>query len=99
MRHPTTNQGGTAMTELRLREADLHWREIDDDVIALETRESVYLAADGAGAILWRALARGATRDALADELVSAYGIERDRALADTDGFVDQLAEHGLLDR
>jgi hypothetical protein len=87
------------MTELKLREADLHWREIDRDVIALETRESVYLAADGAGALLWRLLARGATREALADELVAAYGIERERALADTDRFVEQLAEHGLVER
>jgi hypothetical protein len=94
-----TTKGGDAMAELRLREADLHWREIDADVIALETRESVYLAADGAGAILWRALVGGATREALADELVSAYGIERERALADTERFVEQLAEHGLLER
>jgi len=26
------------MTELRLRDTDLHWREIDGEVIALEAR-------------------------------------------------------------
>jgi hypothetical protein len=33
----------------------------------------------------------------LADELVSAYGIERNRALADVAGFLDALSRQGLL--
>ena len=85
------------MSELRLRDTDLHWREIDGEVIALEARGSTYLAANGAGTLLWRALVAGATRERLVDELVSVYGIERDRAVADVDGFVAALAEQGLL--
>jgi hypothetical protein len=85
------------MTELRLRDTDLHWREIDGEVIALEARGSTYLAANGAGTVLWRALVKGSTREGLAAELVGAYGIERERAVADVDRFVDALAEHGLL--
>jgi hypothetical protein len=85
------------MTLLKLRETDLHWREIDGEIIALESRGSRYVAANGAGAVLWRALLGGTTRDDLADELVRAYGIDRQRAVADADRFVDTLAEHGLL--
>jgi hypothetical protein len=86
------------MSELRLRETDLHWREIDGEVIALEARGSTYLAANGAGTVLWRALVEGSTREGLADELVGAYGIERDRALADVDAFLTSLTQQGLLD-
>jgi hypothetical protein len=85
------------MTELRLRDTDLHWREIDGEVIALEARGSTYLAANGAGTVLWRALVDGSTREGLADELVRAYGIDRERAAADADRFVDALVEQGLL--
>ena len=85
------------MTLLKLREADLHWREIDGEIIALEARGSRYVAANDSGAVLWRALAGGATRDGLADELVRVYGIERERALADADRFVAALAGHGFL--
>jgi hypothetical protein len=85
------------MTVLRLRDTDLHWREIDGEVIALEARGSTYLAANGAGTLLWRALAAGATPAALADELVRAYGIDRERAVADADAFVDRLSAQGLL--
>jgi len=85
------------MTELRLRDTDLHWREIDGEIVALEARGSTYVAANGAGTLLWRLLAAGTTPDALADELVHAYGIERERATADAGAFVAQLREQGLL--
>ena len=55
------------------------------------------MAANGAGTVLWRALLAGTTRDGLADELVRAYGIDRERAMADADRFLDTLAELGLL--
>ena len=86
------------MTELRLRDTDLHWREVDGEVIALEARGSTYLAANGAGTVLWRALIDGSTREGLADELVRTYGIERAQAAEDADRFVDALIEQGLLD-
>jgi hypothetical protein len=85
------------MSQLKLRDADLHWREIDGEIIALEARGSTYLAANGAGTLLWRLLAAGATPEVLADELVRAYGIDRERAVADADAFVARLRQQGLL--
>ena len=85
------------MTELRLRDSDVHWREIDGEIIALEASGSRYVAANGSGTRLWRALAAGTTRDELVDELVQAYEIDRARAEADTDTFLAQLREQGLL--
>jgi hypothetical protein len=85
------------MTLLRLRQSDLHWREIDGEVIALESRVSRYVATNGAGTVLWRALLAGTTRDGLADELVREYGIDRQRALADAERFLETLNELDLL--
>jgi hypothetical protein len=85
------------MTLLRLKRTDLHWREIDGEIIALEGRGSRYVAANSAGAVLWRALIDGTTREGLADELVRIYGIERERADADVGRFVEALADQGLL--
>jgi hypothetical protein len=86
------------VTDLRLRDADLHWREIDGEVIALEARNSTYLATNDAGTLLWRALVDGASLDGLADELVRAFGIDRERAVADAEAFVAQVAAEGLLE-
>ena len=85
------------MTELRLRDSDVHWREIDGEIIALEARGSTYVAANGAGTLLWHALVAGTTREQLVDALVDAYGIDREQAAADTERFLAQLAEQGLL--
>jgi Coenzyme PQQ synthesis protein D (PqqD) len=85
------------MTLLKLRDTDLHWREIDGEVVALEARGSRYVAANGAGTVLWRALVAGATRETLADELVKAYGIDRERAQNDVARFLETLSAQGLL--
>jgi hypothetical protein len=81
----------------QLRTSDLHWQVIDGEVIALEARRSHYLAANPAGAILWRALEDGSTRSGLAERLIETYGIDRERALADVDVYLGQLAAQGLL--
>jgi hypothetical protein len=86
------------MATLRLREADLSWREIDGEVIAVDVEMSTYLGANKAGTLLWRRLADdGATRQELAELLVQTYGIEPDRAAADVDAFLAGLAAQGLL--
>lgn len=82
---------------LRLRSDDLDWREIDDEIVALDRRDATYIAVNGAGALLWRSLASDATRQELVSALVEAYGIDEARAGADIDSFLDALAERGLL--
>ena len=57
-------------TELRLRNDDLAWRTVDDEMIAIDVRDSTYLTANDSGALLWAALAAGTTREALAGNLV-----------------------------
>lgn len=86
------------MSELRLRADGLHWREVDGEVIALESRESLYLSTNASGLFLWRALAQGTTRDALVAELASRYDVALERARADVDSFLAELAGHGLLE-
>jgi hypothetical protein len=85
------------MTQLALRTDDLHWREIDDEIVVLEARGSTYLSVNNSGVLLWRMLARGATRDEVISALVEAYGIDTPSAAADADRFVDQMRAAGLL--
>jgi hypothetical protein len=85
------------MTQLRLRKDDLHWREVDEEIVALEARGATYLAANRSGRLLWRMLERGATSGELAAALVDAYGIDPVAATADADRFVEQVREAGLL--
>jgi hypothetical protein len=82
---------------LQLRTADLEWREVEGELVALDLRTSRYLAVNRAGRTLWRALAEGATRDDLIARLVEAFGIDSSRAAADVDAFTTELEDRGLL--
>jgi hypothetical protein len=85
------------MKQLRLRTSDLEWREIEDEVIAVDVQTSTYVSANGSGMLLWRELAEGTTRAALVDRLVEAYGIDAERAGVDVDRFLEDLRSKGLL--
>lgn len=86
------------MTELKLRSEGLEWREIEDEVIAIDIRNSSYLSANGSGLVIWRELAEGTTRVLLIERLVETFGVETDRAAADVDHFLADLRSRGLLE-
>jgi len=85
------------MTELKLRGEGVAWTDVDGEIVALDESAAVYLAANAAGGMLWRALADGATRESLATSLAREYGIPAERAQADTDAFLAELRARGLL--
>jgi hypothetical protein len=91
--------GEVMAEELRLRSGALEWREIEDEVVAVDTRKSVYIAINHSGAVLWPALATGATREQLVDRLTDFFEIDRGSAEKDIDSFLGLLDEHDLLDR
>ena len=86
-----------AEIRLRLREADLDWREVEGELVALDLRESRYLAINHTGQVLWAALAEGSTEDGLIERLIEAFGIEPGQAAADVAAFATELDSRGLL--
>ena len=86
------------MTRLKLRRDGLTWREIDDEVVALDIESATYVSANASGRLLWRALADGATREELVASLVDEFGIDAERAAADVDAFLADLESRGLLE-
>lgn len=87
------------MTEqLKLRGEGLSWREVEDEIVAVDMRASTYLSANPSGKLLWETLAAGTTREELVERLVETFEIDAERAGADVDAFVGQLREQGLLE-
>jgi hypothetical protein len=85
------------MTLLRLNENAVSWQEVDGEIIALQHESSEYLSTNGTGALLWKSLAAGASREHLIGLIVREFGIDKSRATADTDAFLDALCAQGLL--
>jgi Coenzyme PQQ synthesis protein D (PqqD) len=86
------------MTRLRLRTDRLQWVELAEEVVALDEAALTYLSANESGALLWRALGHGATRQQLTDLLVSRFDLAEDGAAADVDRFLHDLQRRGLLE-
>ncbi|MGI8792291.1 MAG: PqqD family protein [Acidimicrobiales bacterium] len=79
----------------RLDPTASEWRLVDDEVIALDLRTSGYIALNATGAVLWQALADGATTNSLVTALTDAFTVDAATAAADVDTF---LAEMGDVD-
>ena len=83
---------------LRIRDGAVEWREVEDEIVALDVRSRTYIAVNRAGAALWPAIVRGADREELADRLVERFGVSTEQASADVDTFLAELREHDLLE-
>jgi hypothetical protein len=85
------------MAKLRLRPEALVWREIDNELVAVDMASSTYLSANRSGALLWQMLATGTTHTELVKGLVNQFGISSDRAASDVDAFLHGLESRELL--
>lgn len=81
------------------KDASLLWRQLDDEVIALDMEESVYLRLNQTGTVLWQQLQQPATRQDLVETLLEKYEIDEAQASADVDAFLDSLERSGLLEK
>jgi hypothetical protein len=83
---------------IRLRGADLTWRELDESVVVLDLKASRYLSVTGTGAFLWKRLASGASVDSLVRAVLDAYEVDDAVARADVAGFLADLGREQLLE-
>ncbi len=84
---------------ISLRDDDVTWREVDDEIVVLDRRTWAYISVNGSGALLWRDLIRGTTTAALTQALRRSYNLAQEQAEADVARFLSALDEHGLLRR
>jgi len=83
---------------LLLQEEHLMWREVEDEVIVLDTRTWTYLGINGSGAVLWREIAHGTTRKKLIASLREAFQVSDELASRDVERFLAMLREHKFLE-
>lgn len=83
---------------MRIRSERLTWRQIGDELVALDLESSTYFTANSTAAVIIRLLADGADRSKLVDGVLAEFDVALDTAEADVDAFLATLDEHGLLD-
>lgn len=83
--------------ELKLRDDELSWRQVGDEVIVLDLRSNAYLSINETGTALWEMLVNGSTPATMSERLMSEFSVDEDRARADVEAFVAMLTERDLL--
>lgn len=86
------------MTDIRLREQGIVWREVDGEIVILDTQKSVYASINRSGSVLWLCLASGgATREHLVAQLQERFGLNPEMASRDVDAFLALMRDQGML--
>jgi hypothetical protein len=83
---------------VQIRTDVLEWREVEGEVVALDLRNNTYVAINRTGAAIWPALVSGADREELVRRITETFDVPEERAAADLDAFLAELAEHDLLE-
>lgn len=75
------------------------WRELDGEIVALDTAASVYFSVGGFGTALWPLLVSGAsTQDLVALVTATFDGVPPKQAESDVGNFLASLVELGLIE-
>lgn len=82
---------------LKLRQDNVVWRQVGDEVMILDTASSEYLSVNTTGSALWPLLLEGSSLGDLSSALVDKFGVGEDTAAADASAFVASLEQMGLL--
>lgn len=83
--------------QIRARESDLEWRNVEGEVVILDLRTSNYLSLNKSGALLWHQLVDGTTRSSLIQLLMETYELSEETARQDVDEVLEQLRAADLL--
>ena len=75
----------------------VQWREVDGEVVAVDLRNSLYMAANASATVLWPLLARGTTLSELTASLVQRWSLAEEVARRDAEQLVAWLRDMGLL--
>lgn len=84
-------------SRVQINTANISWREVDGEVVALDLRSSTYFTTNRTGAIMWKAMVGGCSVDDLVELLQVTFGIEKSRAAEDVTAFLELLSKNKLL--
>ena len=77
-------------------------RDIAGDTVIVPVGETALsyngmITTTRTGAVLWQALEKGCSREALVEQLLERFDVDRETAEKDTDEFLEQMQKAGLL--
>jgi len=78
---------------------EIIWREVDGEVLILNTSNGYYFSLNGTAAEIWRYLlqSEGKGLEEIAQLLTLRYNVDKQQALGDVDGLIRELRDEGIV--
>ena len=89
---------GNERDRFRIRAAGVSWRDIDDEVVALDIGTGDYLRFNGSGRLLWLALVEPVSAEELGTLLADTFAITPEQGWVDAREFVGDLTGRELIE-
>jgi hypothetical protein len=70
---------------------------LEGEAVLLDMESKEYFRLNGTGALIWKALERGAPRTAIIAELTEIFEVTREEAARELERLLGELAEAGLI--
>lgn len=77
--------------------ADILWREVDGEVVALDPVSKRYFGMEGSGVKIWQAIQEKMTLESLLEKLSLEFDVESETLQKDLRQFLVQLSRSKLL--
>ena len=78
---------------------DLTWRDLDGELVVLNSKNGDYHTFNPVGRSIWLSLAEHKTMDDIQTLVTNEFDIDSQRALDDIQNFIQDLTQRGLLSR
>ena len=89
---------GTDIYQLEVKLSDdLSWRDVNDEMVALNLKTGEYYTFNDVGREIWLALTEGKSPGEIVEMIVAKYDAERAAAESDVADFVGGLLDKGVL--
>ena len=72
-------------------------RKVADEMVILDVASGHYFGLNDVGAVIWERMDAECTREDLIDVVVASFDVDRQRAGADIDDLLTDLADRGLV--
>lgn len=78
---------------------DLTWRDLDGELVVLNSKSGDYHTFNSVGRSIWLSLAESKPVDVIQTLITNEFDIDSQRALDDIQNFIQDLTQRGLLSR
>lgn len=75
------------------------WREVRGEIVVINMKSGEYHIFNSVGSMIWLAIADGKNINEIFKDIVNRYDVELEKVSIETNNFINNLLQQGLLEK